>query len=125
MDKTFDIETVIFVVSLKDINYLCGDLTKEELIYSKMCLIEKSYDLIEYITQKEVFDYNYEEQRKYTSNYLCALYPVLEHTKHSIDCELLNNINLEVGNNVLIPKPNRNYHILKKRKPNYLRTIKD
>ena len=47
----------------------------ERLIDSKMCLIEKSYDLIEYITQKEVFDYNYEEQRKYTSNYLCVLYP--------------------------------------------------
>lgn len=125
MERTFDIDTVIFVVSLKDINCLCGNLSKEELIDSKMTLIEKSYDLIEYVTRTEIFDYNYEDNRQYTSQYLCNQYPVLEHTKHNIDCELLKEINLEVGEEVLVSKPNKNYNILKKRKNTYLRTIKD
>lgn len=125
MEKTFDVETIIFVVSLKDINHLRSDLSKEEILDSKLSLIEKSYDLIEYINQTEVFDYNYEEQRKYSSNYLCELYPILEYTKHNISYDLIENINFEVGSNVLVPKPNKNYHILKKRKNGYLRTIKD
>jgi hypothetical protein len=125
MERTFDIDTVVFVVTLKDMNYLCGDLSKEEIMESKMILIEKAYDLIEYINRTEVFDYNFEESRKYSSQYLCELYPVLEKTKDTIDCELLKAIYFGVGKEVLVPKPNKQYNILKSRKNTYLRTIKD